>query len=407
MLVELKLVEQRYRAVIDVLDGMSVTDVARRNKVSRQTVHTWLRRYADGGMAALADKSSKPESCPHQMAPVIEARVVEMRRAHPRWGPRSIRTHLAQEGFTPVPVARRSIAPWCAITCSSRPRASERARLQALGAQPFHGAVADGRRRTLPSGRWHRGQGHHRHRRPLTVLRLCPGGGPGDGETGVRSPAVGPSHPRGARPDPHRQRQGLHQAFRPGARARAVRPDLRQQRHPTHPHGSVLADDDRQGRALPQNHALGLLGRPRPGARQSSSNSKRPSTNGSTSTTRSGRTSRSAIARPSNVSLWPPAHRAADLEMPEMPDEVPLSSVRPASTVGSTSGARSGSEACAIGSGATFAGESVEVVVRPGSSRSSTPAWSSPPTPNDAGLTKGPLRNGPHALGRRVRRRAA
>ena len=37
MLVELKLVEQRYRAVIDVLDGMSVTDVARRNGVSRQT----------------------------------------------------------------------------------------------------------------------------------------------------------------------------------------------------------------------------------------------------------------------------------------------------------------------------------------------------------------------------------
>jgi transposase len=44
VLVELKLVEQRYRAVIDVLDGMSVTDVARRNKVSRQTIHTWLRR---------------------------------------------------------------------------------------------------------------------------------------------------------------------------------------------------------------------------------------------------------------------------------------------------------------------------------------------------------------------------
>ena len=48
MLVELKLVEQRYRAVIDVLDGVSVTDVARRNGVSRQTVHAWLRRYANG-----------------------------------------------------------------------------------------------------------------------------------------------------------------------------------------------------------------------------------------------------------------------------------------------------------------------------------------------------------------------
>jgi transposase InsO family protein len=103
VLVELKLVEQRYRAVIDVLDGMSVTDVARRNGVSRQTLHTWLRHYAEGGMAALADKSSKPETCPHQMPPVIEARVVELRRSHPRWGPRSIRTHLAKEGFTPVP----------------------------------------------------------------------------------------------------------------------------------------------------------------------------------------------------------------------------------------------------------------------------------------------------------------
>ena len=103
MLVELKVVEQRYRAVIDVLDGMNVTDVARRNGVSRQTVHTWLRRYAGGGMAALADKSSKPETCPHQMAPLTEARVVELRRAHPRWGPRSIRTRLANEGFAPVP----------------------------------------------------------------------------------------------------------------------------------------------------------------------------------------------------------------------------------------------------------------------------------------------------------------
>ena len=47
MLVELGLVEQRYRAVLEVLDGAaSVTDVARRYGVGRQTVHTWLRRYA-------------------------------------------------------------------------------------------------------------------------------------------------------------------------------------------------------------------------------------------------------------------------------------------------------------------------------------------------------------------------
>ena len=46
VLVELGVVEQRYQAVRDVLEGESVTDVARRNGVARQTVHTWLRRYA-------------------------------------------------------------------------------------------------------------------------------------------------------------------------------------------------------------------------------------------------------------------------------------------------------------------------------------------------------------------------
>ncbi len=40
MLVQLKAVEQRYRAVIDVLDGMSVTEVTKSNIASRQSVHT-------------------------------------------------------------------------------------------------------------------------------------------------------------------------------------------------------------------------------------------------------------------------------------------------------------------------------------------------------------------------------
>jgi transposase-like protein len=103
MLVELGLVEQRLKAVNEVLDGATVIDVAMRNGVTRQTVHNWLRRYANSGVAGLVDKTSKPESCPHQMTPVVEARIVEMRRTHPRWGPRSIRTHLAREGVTPLP----------------------------------------------------------------------------------------------------------------------------------------------------------------------------------------------------------------------------------------------------------------------------------------------------------------
>ena len=67
MLVELGVVKQRYRAVLEVLeDGAPVTEVARRYGVARQTVHEWLSRYANGGLAGLADRSSRPASCPHQ-----------------------------------------------------------------------------------------------------------------------------------------------------------------------------------------------------------------------------------------------------------------------------------------------------------------------------------------------------
>ncbi|HEX2118059.1 MAG TPA: IS481 family transposase, partial [Acidimicrobiales bacterium] len=97
------LVEQRYKAVLEVLDGATVTDVARRNGVARQTVHDWLRRYASHGLAGLADGSSKPQSCPHQMAPEVEATILELRRAHPGWGPRTIGHRLEREGVDPVP----------------------------------------------------------------------------------------------------------------------------------------------------------------------------------------------------------------------------------------------------------------------------------------------------------------
>ncbi len=104
MLVELGLVEQRLAAVKDVLEGgATVTDVARRNGVSRSAVHEWLRNYASRGLAGLVDKSSKPHSCPHQMAPEIEARVVALRGEHPGWGPRTIGHRLQREGVVPVP----------------------------------------------------------------------------------------------------------------------------------------------------------------------------------------------------------------------------------------------------------------------------------------------------------------
>jgi transposase-like protein len=54
VLVELGLVEQRYAAVLEVMnEAASVTDVAFRFGVTRQTVHRWLRRYATDDPATI------------------------------------------------------------------------------------------------------------------------------------------------------------------------------------------------------------------------------------------------------------------------------------------------------------------------------------------------------------------
>jgi transposase InsO family protein len=102
-LVEVSVVEQRYRAVLDVRAGVPVTEVAARAGVSRQSVHAWVRRYEQGGLGALADRSRRPESCPHQVSAGVEARVCEMRREHPKWGPLRLAHELARAGVVPAP----------------------------------------------------------------------------------------------------------------------------------------------------------------------------------------------------------------------------------------------------------------------------------------------------------------
>ena len=46
MLRELNVVEQRYRAVLEVVSGVPVVEVAERYGVARQTVHRWCRELS-------------------------------------------------------------------------------------------------------------------------------------------------------------------------------------------------------------------------------------------------------------------------------------------------------------------------------------------------------------------------
>jgi transposase InsO family protein len=102
MLWELSVVEQRYRAVLEVLSGVPVSEVAGRYGVSRQSVHTWLNRYRDEGPAGLADRSHRVRAHPWQVSAEIEAAVCELRRAHPRWGPKRLVFEMERRGLGTV-----------------------------------------------------------------------------------------------------------------------------------------------------------------------------------------------------------------------------------------------------------------------------------------------------------------
>ena len=86
MLWELSVTEQRYRAVLEVMAGVPVTEVAGRYGVSRQSVHGWLARYRDEGPPGLEDRSHQVHAHPWQIPAELEAAVCELRRAHRKWG---------------------------------------------------------------------------------------------------------------------------------------------------------------------------------------------------------------------------------------------------------------------------------------------------------------------------------
>ena len=103
MLVELSVMEQRYHAVMEVVSGAPVSEVARRYGVSRQAVHGWLSRYERDGLAGLADHSHRPHRQPRQLDAEIEALICRMRGAHPRWGPRRLLYELGKARVSPLP----------------------------------------------------------------------------------------------------------------------------------------------------------------------------------------------------------------------------------------------------------------------------------------------------------------
>jgi hypothetical protein len=118
-----------------------------------------VRRYAAEGLGGLADHSSRPLSCPHQMCSELETRIVEMRRAHAGWGPRTIFVLVGSGGGVAVAGAdsvERCLIRHGLVTPQARRRKRsdykrwERSRAMEFWQMDIVGGV--------PSRRWLRGE---------------------------------------------------------------------------------------------------------------------------------------------------------------------------------------------------------------------------------------------------------
>ena len=72
----------------------TMTELCDRFSVSRKTGYKWLRRVDEEGWPGVKDRTRKPKSCPWRTTLDVEQAIVDVRLAHPSWGPLKILEYL-------------------------------------------------------------------------------------------------------------------------------------------------------------------------------------------------------------------------------------------------------------------------------------------------------------------------
>lgn len=125
---------ERQRFVWDAESARcSFSELCRRYGISRKTGYKWLARYRRLGPDSLADRSHRPQQCPHATDPTLIREILALRKSW-RWGARKLHqllldTHPAEE----VP-ARATIHR--ILVRHGRVRRHRRARIRAHPGRP-------------------------------------------------------------------------------------------------------------------------------------------------------------------------------------------------------------------------------------------------------------------------------
>ncbi|OGO17823.1 MAG: hypothetical protein A2Z14_07145 [Chloroflexi bacterium RBG_16_48_8] len=83
--------EQRRRFLDDYqLNYYCITELAERFCISRKTAHKWINRFKQNGHSGFHELSRRPRIRPWQTDKAIVEELMDLRKAHPKWGPNKL-----------------------------------------------------------------------------------------------------------------------------------------------------------------------------------------------------------------------------------------------------------------------------------------------------------------------------
>jgi putative transposase len=105
------LVNARHEFVLAAMaPDAKVAELCRDAGISRKTAYKWIQRFRERGIVGLEDMSRRPRSSPLQASGEVVMQVLELRGAHPRWGPRKLRKVLARSLAADETPSERTVA---------------------------------------------------------------------------------------------------------------------------------------------------------------------------------------------------------------------------------------------------------------------------------------------------------
>lgn len=93
---------RREFVVLATQPGANIRALCRHYQYAPATAYKWIRRYREGGLDALTDRSRRPHTSPARTDPALEARIVAQRDAE-GWGGRTLHHWLRNAGVVDPP----------------------------------------------------------------------------------------------------------------------------------------------------------------------------------------------------------------------------------------------------------------------------------------------------------------